>query len=123
MKLKVVVVWVADMVHGPCVHWFFAVYRTPSSGTLRLSSGTLKVWATPHVVSELTTEIPLPLTPAASPLTVMTPPTVPLTSPLNWLRSGSQVSNSYAVTLIRVCAGSCQIVEWTQLPVCGLRTK
>src|ERR1700684_3838622 len=90
MKLKVVVVWVVDMAQGPCVHWFFAVYRTPSNGTLMPSSGALNVWATPHVVSELTSEMFFPLTPSASPLTDMTLPTVPLTRPLNWLRSGSQ---------------------------------
>src|SRR5580658_9230890 len=77
-KLKVVVVWVNDIAHGPSVHWSFAAYRTPSNGTLMFSSGTLNVCATPQVVSEFTTEIPFPLGPSASPLTDMTLPTVPL---------------------------------------------
>ncbi len=55
-KLNLVTVWGLASTHGAWVHWLLAVYSTPANGTLSPRPGTVKVCATPQVVSEFTTE-------------------------------------------------------------------
>ena len=68
------------------------------------------VWPTPLPALESTSEVVLPLS-------IIVPPIVPVTWPMNWLRKGLPESYWSIVTLIRVWAGRSHSVVCTHCPV------
>ena len=72
--------WGDEVVHGAAAHRL-ALPLFPYSGTLIPSVGMEKVWPTPLPAFEL-------MTLKALPFKMATPPIVPCTMPICWLRSG-----------------------------------
>src|SRR5579862_401167 len=103
-----VIVWCScvDGLHGPAVQKWGLDVSTPSSGTLTPSSGIVNVWPTVLLYELMTLK--------GLPSVVALLPTVPVTRPHCWFRSGLPESNWYRVTWIIVCAGSCTKVVCTQ---------